>query len=142
MNKGNEILSTTEKCRKTKLSKKSVEELISIILRKDDTERKLSNQVNNYKKLQSLNEKRFTTLKETITNYEKLVADQDSAINKDADTLIRLNGIIDYKDKTIAENNGRITYLNDEIIKRNKTIRNLLLLCVGLTMVIVLQIFM
>lgn len=141
MNKGNEILSTTEKCRKTKLSKKSVEELISIILRKDDTERKLSNQVNNYKKLQSLNEKRFATLKETIANYEKLVADQDTAINKDADNINRLHDIIDYKDKTIVENNSRITYLNDEIIKRNRTIRNLLLICIGFSIVIVLQMF-
>ena len=36
-------LSTSEKSRKTKLSKKSVEELVNIILRKDDVERRKDN---------------------------------------------------------------------------------------------------
>ena len=36
-------LSTAEKSRKTKLSKKSVEELVNIILRKDDVERRKDN---------------------------------------------------------------------------------------------------
>lgn len=46
------------KGRQTKLSKKSNEELISIILRKDETERKLSNQIVNLKaEVNSLNKR-------------------------------------------------------------------------------------
>ena len=39
----NKEWSTAEKSRKTKLSKKSVEELVNIILRKDDVERRKDN---------------------------------------------------------------------------------------------------
>ena len=35
-------LSSADKCRRTKLRKKSVDELVNIILRKDDVERKSS----------------------------------------------------------------------------------------------------
>ena len=52
-------LSSADKCRRTKLRKKSVEELVNIILRKDDVERRLSKSVDTFKKLQVTNEKRI-----------------------------------------------------------------------------------
>ena len=44
-------LSANDKRRRTTLRKKSIEELVNIILRKDDIERKLSKTVDTYKKL-------------------------------------------------------------------------------------------
>ena len=45
-------LSSADKCRRTKLRKKSVDELVEIILRKDDVERRLNKSVDTFKKLQ------------------------------------------------------------------------------------------
>lgn len=63
-------LSTSEKSRKTKLSKKSVEELVNIILRKDDVERRKDNLIKALKiNIQSL-EKKVEAISNDITNIE------------------------------------------------------------------------
>lgn len=63
-------LSTAEKSRKTKLSKKSVEELVNIILRKDDVERRKDNLIKALKiNVQGL-EKKVETISNNITNIE------------------------------------------------------------------------
>lgn len=106
MAKVNETLSSSDKCRRTKLSKKTADELISIILRKDDTERKHSKQIETYKKLQTLNDKRVETLKATIENQENINKSlEQTVIAKDA-TINNLNKNIDSKD-------ARINYLTE-----------------------------
>lgn len=63
-------LSTAEKSRKTKLSKKSVEELVNIILRKDDVERRKDNLIKALKiNIQGL-EKKVEAISNNITNIE------------------------------------------------------------------------
>lgn len=63
-------LSTSEKSRKTKLSKKSVEELVNIILRKDDVERRKDNLIKALKiNIQGL-EKKVESISNDITNIE------------------------------------------------------------------------
>ncbi|MGZ7897776.1 hypothetical protein, partial [Haemophilus sp. SZY H54] len=59
-------LSSADKCRRTKLRKKSIDELVNIILRKDDVERKSSKTIDTYKKLQLTNEKRIEILKDSL----------------------------------------------------------------------------
>lgn len=66
----NKELSTAEKSRKTKLSKKSVEELVNIILRKDDVERRKDNLIKALKiNVQGL-EKKVEAISNDITNIE------------------------------------------------------------------------
>ena len=66
----NKELSTAEKSRKTKLSKKSVEELVNIILRKDDVERRKDNLIKALKiNVQGL-EKKVEVINNNITNIE------------------------------------------------------------------------
>lgn len=63
-------LSTAEKSRKTKLSKKSVEELVNIILRKDDVERRKDNLIKALKiNIQGL-EKKVEAISNDIINIE------------------------------------------------------------------------
>ena len=66
----NKELSAAEKSRKTKLSKKSVEELVNIILRKDDVERRKDNLIKALKiNIQGL-EKKVEAISNNITNIE------------------------------------------------------------------------
>lgn len=113
-------LSSADKCRRTKLSKKNVEELVGIILRKDDTERKLSKTIDTHKKLQLTNEKRIKILKDSINKSEEIQSNQEK-------TIATLNATIDNKNKIISifeEQNkdlyGRIDYLEKTIRVRNK----------------------
>ena len=63
-------LSTSEKSRKTKLSKKSIEELVNIILRKDDVERRKDNLIKALKiNIQGL-EKKVEAISNDIANIE------------------------------------------------------------------------
>ena len=113
-------LSSADKCRRTKLRKKSVDELVNIILRKDDVERKSSKTIDTYKKLQVTNEKRIETLKDSLDKSEEIQSNQEK-------TIAALNATIDNKDKHIAtleEHNkalyGRIDSLEKTIKDRNK----------------------
>ena len=116
-------LSPSDKSRKTKLSKKSVEELVGIILRKDDTERKLNKTIDTYKKLQLTNEKRIEILKDSLDKSEEIQSNQEK-------TIAALNATIDNEDKHIAnleEHNkalySRIDVLEKTISQRNKESR-------------------
>ena len=93
-------LSSADKCRRTKLCKKSIEELINIVLRKDDIERKLSKSVATFKKLQEINDKRINTLQDSLNKSEEIQLSQDK-------TITALNSTLDVKFK-------RISILEDE----------------------------
>lgn len=125
-------LSSADKCRRTKLSKKNVEELVSIILRKDDTERKSSKTIDTYKKLQLTNEKRIEILKDSLNKSEEIQSNQEK-------TIAALNATIDNKNKSIStfeEHNkalyGRIDSLEKTIRARNKEARILFAIIVAL----------
>ena len=116
-------LSSADKCRRTKLRKKSVDELVNIILRKDDVERKSSKTIDTYKKLQLTSEKRIETLKDSISKSEEIQSTQEQ-------TIAVLNATIDNKNKGInilEEHNkalyGRIDSLEKIIRVRNKEAR-------------------
>ena len=130
-------LSSADKCRRTKLRKKSVEELVNIILRKDDVERRLSKSVDTFKKLQVTNEKRIETLKDSISKSEEIQSTQEQ-------TIAALNAIIDNKNKSIAvleEHNkaiySRIKLLDDTIKSRNKELSISFIAIVVLLMMLV-----
>ena len=84
-------LSSADKCRRTKLRKKSVDELVDIILRKDDVERRLSKSIDTFKKLQVTNEKRIETLKDSISKSEEIQATQEKTIYSLNTTLSNKN---------------------------------------------------
>ena len=116
-------LSSADKCRRTKLRKKSIDELVNIILRKDDIERKSSKTIDTYKKLQLTNEKRIEILKDSLDKSEEIQSNQEK-------TIAALNETIDNEDKHIAtleENNkslySRINMLEKTIKDRNKEAR-------------------
>lgn len=116
-------LSANDKRRRTTLRKKSVDELVNIILRKDDVERKLSKTIDTYKKLQLTNEKRIEILKDSLDKSEEIQSNQEK-------TIATLNTTIDNEDKHIAileEHNkslyGRIDVLEKTIKDRNKEAR-------------------
>ena len=69
-------LSVAEKSRKTKLSKKNIEELIDIVLRKDDVERRKNNLIKalkiNIQGLEKKNESLNNDIKNAETEYNDL----------------------------------------------------------------------
>lgn len=73
-------LSANDKRRRTTLRKKSVDELVNIILRKDDIERKSSKTIDTYKKLQLTSEKRIETLKDSIDMSEEIQSNQEKLL--------------------------------------------------------------
>ena len=134
-------LSSADKCRRTKLRKKSVEELVNIILRKDDVERRLSKSVDTFKKLQVTNEKRIETLKDSLDKSEEIQTSQEK-------TTTALNATLDIKYRNIAmledENKelyGKIDSLEKTIRARNKEARILFATIVALVISVIILFF-
>ena len=134
-------LSSVDKRRRTTLRKKNVEELVSIILRKDDVERKSSKTIDTYKKLQLTSEKRIETLKDSLDMSEEIQSNQEK-------TIAALNATIDNKNKSIAsleEHNkalyGKIDVLEKTIRARNKEARILFAIIVALVISIIILFF-
>ena len=130
-------LSPSDKSRKTKLSKKSVEELVSIILRKDDTERKLSKTVDTFKKLQITSEKRIETLQDSLNKSEEIQTSQEKII-----TALNATLDIKYKNISILEDDNkafssRIKMLEKTINSRNKSLRVSFMLIIVLLMILI-----
>ena len=110
-------LSSTDKRRRTTLRKKSVEELVSIILRKDDTERRLNKSVDTFKKLQEINDKRINTLQDGIDMSEEIQSNQEK-------TIAALNATIVNKNKSIETLEEHNKTLYDKIDSLEKTIKS------------------
>ena len=134
-------LSSADKCRRTKLRKKSIDELVNIILRKDDVERKSSKTIDTYKKLQLTNEKRIEILKDSLDKSEEIQSNQEK-------TIYSLNTILSNKTTTIAtleEHNkalyGRIDSLEKTIRARNKEARILFSTIVALIISVIILFF-
>lgn len=106
-------LSANDKRRRTTLHKKSIEELVNIILRKDDVERRLNKSVNTFKKLQVTNEKRIEILKDSLDKSEEIQSNQEK-------TIAALNATIDNKDKHIAtlEEHNKSLYGRIDVLEK------------------------
>lgn len=134
-------LSANDKRRRTTLRKKSVDELVYIILRKDDVERRLNKSVDTFKKLQVTNEKRIEILKDSLDKSEEIQRNQEK-------TIYSLNTILSNKTTTIAtleEHNkslyGRIDSLEKTIRVRNKEARILFATIVALIISVIILFF-
>jgi seryl-tRNA synthetase len=114
--------SPVTKSRQTKLSKKSTEELIQIILKKDKTEKSLSTQVINLKA-------EVNSLTKRITNYEKDMEGTIKSLNdKHAEDLKVLSDRADktYKDLLDAElKNNNASKDNVELNDKIKSFKTL-----------------
>lgn len=134
-------LSSADKCRRTKLRKKSVDELVNIILRKDDVERKSSKTIDTYKKLQLTNEKRIKILKDSLDKSEEIQSNQEKFIYSLNTTLSNKTTTI----STLEEHNkslyGRIDVLEKTIKARNKEARILFATIVALIISIIILFF-
>lgn len=131
-------LSSADKCRRTKLRKKSIDELVNIILRKDDVERKSSKTIDTYKKLQLTNEKRIEILKDSLDKSEEIQSNQEK-------TIYSLNTTLSNKTTTIytLEEHNKILYGKidafEKVIKaRNKEARILFAIIVALIISIII----
>lgn len=125
-------LSSNDKRRRTTLRKKSIDELVNIVLRKDDVERKLHKSIETFKNLQEVNDKRIKTLKDSINKSEDIQVSQEK-------TITALNATLDIKhiNITMLEDDNkalsnRIEVLNDTIKSRNKE------LCVSFIVIVAL----
>lgn len=134
-------LSSADKCRRTKLRKKSIDELVNIILRKDDVERKSSKTIDTYKKLQLTNEKRIEILKDSLDKSEEIQSNQEK-------TIYSLNATLSNKTTTIStleEHNkslyGRIDVLEKTIKARNKEARILFATIIALIISVIILFF-
>ena len=135
-------LSSTDKRRRTTLRKKSVEELVSIILRKDDTERRLNKSVDTFKKLQEINDKRINTLQDSIDMSEEIQSNQEK-------TIAALNATIVNKNKSIEtlENHNKALYdrikvLENTIKSRNKELHVFFIAIVILLIMLVFSVIL
>ena len=111
-------LSVAEKTRKTKLSKKSVDELVNIILRKDDIERK--------------NNKLIKCLKINIDGLEKKTKGLEEDYQKLEDINVSVNDSFDRLSKVYKETDIRlkdsltaIKHYDDEIFSLQDKINRL-----------------
>lgn len=125
-------LSSADKCRRTKLRKKSIDELVNIILRKDDVERKSSKTIDTYKKLQLTNEKRIETLKDSLDKSEEIQSNQEKTIYSLNTTLSNKTTSINILEEHNKALYGRIDALEKTIKARNKEVRILFAIIVAL----------
>ena len=135
-------LSPSDKSRKTKLSKKSVEELVGIILRKDDTERKLNKTIDTFKKLQVTSEKRIETLQDTLNKSEDIQTSQEkiiTALNSTIDIKYKRISILEDDNKALS---SRIEVLEKTIRDRNKETCVLFVILACLVVSNIISIFM
>ena len=132
-------LSSTDKRRRTTLRKKSVDELVNIVLRKDDVERKLLKSIETFKNLQEANYKRINNLKDSLAKSEEIQVAQEQTINNYSDIIGSLKATIVHKDETIAEYKKDIesyakdcTSISKSLYYRNKECRILFYIVIAL----------
>ena len=135
-------LSSTDKRRRTTLRKKSVEELVSIIIRKDYTERRLSKSVDTFKKLQEINDKRINTLQDSIDMSEEIQSNQERTIAALNATIVNKNKSIETLEKHNKALYGRIKVLENTIKSRNKKLHVFFIVIVILLIMLVFSVIL
>ncbi len=116
-------LSSIDKRRRTTLYKKSFDELVDIIIRKDDNERKLRKSIETFKNLQGVNDKRINTLKDSLNKSEEIQVAQKkiiTALNATLDIKYRNIAMLEDDNKALS---GRAEALDKIIKSRNKELR-------------------
>ena len=83
-------------------------ELVSIIIRKDDTERRLSKSIETFKKLQEINDKRINTLQDSLDMSEEIQSNQEKTITALNATIVNKNKSIE----TLEEHNKALYATN------------------------------
>lgn len=135
-------LSANDKRRRTTLRKKSVDELVNIVLRKDDVERRLSKTVDTFRKLQVTNEKRIETLKDSLDKSEEIQRNQEKTIYSLNTTLSNKTATI----TTLEDHNkalyGRIKVLDNTIKSRNKELHVFFIAVVILLIMLVFSVIL
>lgn len=134
-------LSSADKCRRTKLRKKSIDELVNIILRKDDVERKSSKTIDTYKKLQLTNEKRIEILKDSLDKSEEIQRNQEKTIYSLNTTLSNKTTSINILEEHNKALYGKIDALEKTIRARNKEARILFATIVALIISVIILFF-
>ena len=104
-------LSVAEKTRKTKLSKKSIDELVNIILRKDDIERK--------------NNKLIKYLKITIDGLEKKTKNLEEYNKNLEDSNVSLNNSFNEVNKAYKDSLNTIQHYDDDMFSLQDKINRL-----------------
>ncbi len=111
-------LTVSKKGRKTKLSKKTNEELIDIILRKDDVEKKQQNLLEIAKTTIECDNISIDKLKSTIDNKEIIISDYECKISELEEHIGNLNNSLDSA-------NGVNSSISTELFAAYKTIHKL-----------------
>lgn len=126
-------LSSTDKRRRTTLRKKSVDELVNIVLRKDDVERKLQKSIETFKKLQEINDKRINTLQDSLDKSEEIQSNQEK-------TISTLNTIINNRNRSIEtlEDHSKALYDRIKVLDNTLKARNKELHVFFITVVVLL----
>ena len=139
-------LSSTDKRRRTTLRKKSIDELVDIVLRKDDIERKLHKTIETFKNLQDVNDKRIDNFKDSLNKSEEIQVAQEQTINNYSVTIDALKATISVKDKAIeeykkdAENYSKDAESLSKIIEaRNKECRILFYVIIVLIITVIIS---
>lgn len=135
-------LSSTDKRRRTTLRKKSVEELIGIILRKDDIERRLSKSVDTFKKLQEINDKRINTLQDSLDMSEEIQSNQEKTIASLNETINNKNKSIESLEKHNKSLYARIDVLDSTIKSRNKELHVFFIVTVVLLIMLIFSVIL
>lgn len=125
-------LTAAEKGRKTRLSKMSNEELIKIILRKDETEHKYSN-INKCLK-ENINglENKIKLLKVDISENESRIVDSQN------DNIDLHNKIVEFEDE-VKSKTAMIDVLNHRIDIRKRDLRRLVWIIIALGVANIIQ---
>lgn len=114
-------LSAAEKSRKTKLSKKSLEELVDIIIRKDDVERKTSKLIKCLKANIDGLEKKNKTILEDYQKLKDINVSLDKSFNTLNEVYKETTKKLDECVDTIRHNDDEIFLLQDKINKLVKS---------------------
>lgn len=109
-------LSSAEKSRKTKLSKKSAEELIDIVIRKDDIERRKDKLIACLKTNIAGLENKVSSIKQDLTNAEK---EYTELVDKYQTKVVFTKQLQD----KLKDANDNVSFLNNKIDELQEEIR-------------------
>lgn len=122
------------KARQTKLGKKSAEDLIQIILRKDATERKLNSTIVNLKA-------EVNSLTTRVNNFNKDQEGNIKAIDKWKLEAEKQKEIVVSLTDKVSDIAAELRDANEVVEKKNKTIKVYKILSISLAIIILISVF-
>ena len=121
------------KARQTKLGKKSGEELIEIILRKDATERKLNSNIVNLKA-------EVNSLTSRVNNFDKDQEGNINAIEKWRLEAEKQKELVDSLTDKVSNTSAELRETKEVVDKKEKTIKVYKTLSIILTIIVVIEV--